>query len=644
MELLVLTGLAFCLVGPSGEARLPTRQPTKEEPGGSEPTKDPSLFASKRPDSASPEGMLKPMLEHKRHVKAEEEEKGPPGTGHLRTRKTKVAARSHSELSQASRPHGKSPTRSHRKGLSRHRSHSRKFREQEGKPMYLKIDVAKRKEGKAESLPPALSQSRKKKTLLREVTGSREERKSRKLGGGDSKVVKLRKQEMKKTIKAVTWQLHQKALDWSQNTSNLDVFQKDLGSSRGDVPFFHQSIVLPSLRPGEGMAFLPATCHLSEATISCSNVNLKAIPLLSDRNLKTLYLAENEISKIPGETFNGVPNLEWLDLSKNKLETQGLHPDTFKNLTRLKRLNLDGNSLSAIPELPSSLQELKINDNVLQGLQRTSFRGLTKLLTLEAEGNQLHDGNVYPLAFYPLKSLMYLRLNENHFRGLPQGLPASLQELYLATNHIEEVTDRVLNKCQSLSLLVLSNNRIKEDCIAPQAWIDLPKLESLDLSHNRLMHVPSFLPRVLRRLILHHNQIEYIPGYVFAHMKPGLEFLHLSHNNIHDDGIHSVSFLGLRWSLVEMLLDNNKLQAIPRGLLGLKRLQVLRLSHNKIRNMPLNSVCDTRVAQDSNLTSMHLENNLIDPRQIPPTAFSCIKAYQSVVLKPQQDEEKERKD
>lgn len=54
--------------------------------------------------------------------------------------------------------------------------------------------------------------------------------------------------------------------------------------------------------------------------------------------------------------------------------------------------------------------------------------------------------------------------------------------------------------------------------------------------------------------------------------------------------------------------------------------------------MPLNSICDTRVAQDSNLISTHLENNLIDRRRIPPTAFSCIRAYHSVVLEPQQGE------
>lgn len=54
--------------------------------------------------------------------------------------------------------------------------------------------------------------------------------------------------------------------------------------------------------------------------------------------------------------------------------------------------------------------------------------------------------------------------------------------------------------------------------------------------------------------------------------------------------------------------------------------------------MPLNSICETRVAQNSSLISTHLENNLIDRRRNLPTAFSCIRVYRSVVLRPQQQE------
>ncbi|XP_061074723.1 extracellular matrix protein 2 [Conger conger] len=389
------------------------------------------------------------------------------------------------------------------------------------------------------------------------------------------------------------------------------------------------------------MESLPAGCILAESLIACGSVGMAHLPIITDLGVKTLYLADNRIGKLPFRGLSGLPNLEWLDLSKNKLEDSSLSSSIFRNLTRLRRLNLDGNGLTKIPPLPPSLEELKINDNKIKSLTPHSFRGLSKLLTLELEGNGFHDGNVSPLAFRPLRAVIYLRLDRNKFRGLPSGLPPSLQELHLSENRVEEVREGILNKSLQLKVLDLSHNRIREDRIAPRAWIHLPKLEALDLSHNKLVHVPSFLPFALRQILLHHNQIERIPGYVFGHLRPGLESLHLSHNRLVADGIHGVSFLGLYRTLTELLLDNNLLRSIPRGLLLLRNLQLLRLNYNFIRYIPLDALCDTRVSQDSPLVSVHLENNLIDRRLIPPTAFSCIKSYHSVLLRPQRDEEDE---
>ncbi|KAM9430835.1 extracellular matrix protein 2-like isoform 1-T2 [Salvelinus alpinus] len=388
------------------------------------------------------------------------------------------------------------------------------------------------------------------------------------------------------------------------------------------------------------MESLPAGCLLLESLITCGSTGMAHIPILSDQGVKTLYLADNKISKIPHQALAGLPNLEWLDLSKNKLDDSSISPDLFRILTKLRRLNLDGNNLTKVPSfLPPSLVELKINDNKILGLTPSSFKGLSKLLTLELEDNHFHDGNVSPLTFRPLKKLIYLRLEDNKFRAIPSGLPTTLQTLHLSDNRIEEVHERILNKTVNLRFLDLSYNKIREDRIAPRAWIHLLKLESLDLSHNKLVHVPSFLPVGLQQLHLHHNQIERIPGYVFGHMKPGLNLLHLSHNRLSNDGIDNVSFLGLYNTLTELLLDHNQLRSIPRGLLKLKSLQLLRLNHNVIRYVPLNSLCDTRLSDDSPLISVHLEYNLIDRRLIPPTALSCIKTYHSIILRPQSHEE-----
>ncbi|KAJ8360805.1 hypothetical protein SKAU_G00173300 [Synaphobranchus kaupii] len=407
-----------------------------------------------------------------------------------------------------------------------------------------------------------------------------------------------------------------------------------------------QSTPPPARFPGESflnstnfMESLPAGCLLSDSLIACGSVGMAHLPIIIDLGVKTLYLADNRIGKLPFRGLSGLPNLEWLDLSKNKLEDSSLSSAIFRNLTKLRRLNLDGNNLTKIPLLPASLEELKINDNKIRSLTPHSFKGLCKLLTLELEGNGFHDGNVSPLTFRPLRAIIYLRLDRNKFRAVPSGLPQSLQELHLSENRVEEVHEGILNKTLQLKVLDLSHNRIREDRIAPPAWIHLPKLEALDLSHNKLVHVPSFLPTALRQISLHHNQIERIPGYVFGHLRPGLESLHLSYNRLVDDGIHGVSFLGLYRTLIELLLDHNQLRSIPRGILLLKTLQHLRLNHNFIRYIPLDSICDTRVSEDSPLVSVHLENNLVDRRLIPPTAFSCIRTYHGILLRPQRHEE-----
>ncbi|KAM3872239.1 extracellular matrix protein 2 [Diretmus argenteus] len=390
------------------------------------------------------------------------------------------------------------------------------------------------------------------------------------------------------------------------------------------------------------MESLPHGCLLSDSLIACGSTGLAHMPIITDLGLKTLYLADNKISKIPPRALAGLPNLEWLDLSKNKLDDSSISPLLFQNLPRLRRLILDGNNLTKVPAfLPPSLVELKINDNKLSGLTPTSFKGLSKLLNLELEDNHFHDGNVSPLTFRPLKKLIYLRLEDNKFRAIPSGLPATLQELHLSDNKIEVVHAGLLNKTVNLRVLDLSHNRIREDRIAPRAWIHLMKLESLDLSHNRLVHMPSFLPVALRHLTVHHNQIVRIPGYVFGHMRPGLDSLHVSHNRLQDDGVDALSFLGLSASLSELLLDHNLLQSIPPGLLQLNNLQLLRLNHNYISYVPMNALCDTRAPEDSPLMSVHLQYNLIQRYLIPPTAFSCIRNYHSVLLHPQRLENQE---
>ncbi|XP_036752777.1 extracellular matrix protein 2 isoform X1 [Manis pentadactyla] len=395
----------------------------------------------------------------------------------------------------------------------------------------------------------------------------------------------------------------------------------------------------PSRHPGpalpQAMPRLPSSCSLSYRTISCISAHLTHIPPLMAPQITSLELIGNPITSVPDEAFNGLPNLERLDLSKNNITSAGMGPKAFKLLNKLMRLNLDGNKLVEIPsKLPSTLEELKINENNLQAIDEERLSDLNQLVTLELEGNSLSEANVNPLAFKPLKSLAYLRLGRNKFRIIPQGLPASTEELYLENNNIEEITEICFNHTRKISIIVLRYNKIEENRIAPLAWINQENLESIDLSYNRLYHVPSYLPKSLLHLVLLGNQIERIPGYVFGHMEPGLEYLYLSFNKLSDDGMDRVSFYGVYHSLRELFLDHNDLKSIPPGVPDMKALHFLRLNNNKIRNILPEQICSAEYG-DSTLGHLHLENNYIKTREISSYAFSCIRSYSSIVLKPQ---------
>ncbi|XP_028263084.1 extracellular matrix protein 2 isoform X2 [Parambassis ranga] len=383
-------------------------------------------------------------------------------------------------------------------------------------------------------------------------------------------------------------------------------------------------------------AGLPPGCDISDVTLTCENAKLTYFPPLTIPELKSLSLEGNNISSIPAEAFNGIPNLEWINLKKNKLTSAGIDPKAFKGLQMLRRLYLDGNLLETVPsDLPATLQELKISENRLRRLDENSFQGLSSLVILELEGNLLSEGNTDPLAFTPLIQLSYLRLGRNHFRTIPQGLPRSLLELHLENNMIEEISETVFNQTRNLNVVSLRHNRLDESRIAPMAWINHRNLESIDLSHNSLYLVPSYLPKSLVYLVLVGNHIERIPGYVFAHMDPGIEYLYLSYNKLDGEGIEPESFFGSYHSMVELCLDHNQLITVPSGINEMTNLHFLRLNNNNIRSIADESICDPDNSGDATLVALRLDNNYIDPKKVSPSAFSCVRSSSSVVLKPQ---------
>lgn len=506
----------------------------------------------------------------------------------------------------------------------------KKERQQEREEKEQKELEARRKE--VEELEKIIEENRRKAEEEEQLRIEEEERKQKE-EEDKRKEEEERKREEKKRQEKKRQQEHAREEEEDEDEDDDEPDEED--PLRGDVFRSPSSPFPDELSPVP--APLPLGCFISDITVSCTFAKLRTIPAVADVNIKSFDLLGNSITLIPNEAFHGMPNLERINLGKNNLTTLNIGPGAFSTLKHLKRLYLDGNSLVQIPtHLPSTLEELKLNDNNIRSIDDVILQEMPNLVTLELEGNHLSEGNIDPLAFQPLKSLSYLRLGRNKFRTIPQGLPASIEELHLEHNQIEEISETSFNQTNNLHTIILRHNKLEESRIAPLAWIYHETLESIDLSYNKLVHVPSYLPKPLLHLVLMGNQIERIPGYVFGHMEPGLEYLYLSFNKLVSDGIDPVSLFGAYHSLRELYLDHNDLENVPVGLEDMKALHTLRLNNNKIRYVSPNCLCNTEDEdEDSNLEDVHLENNYIKTRDISPYAFQCIKSYSSIVLKPQ---------
>ncbi|KAM6997213.1 leucine-rich repeat-containing protein 27-like [Tautogolabrus adspersus] len=88
---------------------------------------------------------------------------------------------------------------------------------------------------------------------------------------------------------------------------------------------------------------------ISPSEMLClSRTNLKHIPdsVLKNSKLKCLYLERNQITHVPGSLFISLPNLVWLDLRNNQIETL---PAEIGSHRCLNILLLEGNPISELP-------------------------------------------------------------------------------------------------------------------------------------------------------------------------------------------------------------------------------------------------------------------------------------------------------
>ncbi|XP_050465403.1 protein toll [Cataglyphis hispanica] len=300
--------------------------------------------------------------------------------------------------------------------------------------------------------------------------------------------------------------------------------------------------------------------NLKSLILSSNNVSYVDSDLLADlTNLTGLNLRENNLHLING-IFNHTPQLQWLELSNNDL--QSIELGTFGNLKNLTLLNLWKNRLTK--------------------LQPGIFDGLVALKTLDLNWNNMIS--LPEDIFAKLKNLEILNLSRNNFTVLPRNLLRNNMKLHTFTMSDNKRNMTLPNEffANLTELKVLNLDKNGFTSLKKDLFWGSSSLTNITLSRNYLKSLPVLIFRdlkELRELKLTFNDLEELPDYIFLNTKRLIK-LDLSKNRI--TSISNHVFDGL-YMLEELNMEENQLMIISdHSFTSLNQLKIAKFSNNRL--------------------------------------------------------------
>ncbi|XP_014359374.2 toll-like receptor 7 [Papilio machaon] len=355
--------------------------------------------------------------------------------------------------------------------------------------------------------------------------------------------------------------------------------------------------------------------------LSLQNCKLLKIPgnaFEGLRELKKLSIRSKNYDWSPNKnlelslgTFNGLKELQILDLGKNNLKS--VPSDVFCPLGNLQVLNITYNKIKSIDRIGfgkncgSGLISLDLSYNELKSLSEESeFTGLRRLQELKLQHNNITD--ISGEIFNGFPTLRILNISFNYLQSIPDGTftnTKELREIYLNNNQLYELARGVFHRLDQLLVLDLSNNQLSSAHIDGGTFVGLIRLIILNLSNNALTRIDGKTFKdlfFLQILDLRNNSIGYIEENTFLPLY-NLHTLNLAENRLHT--IDEFLFNGL-FVLSKLNLNNNLLINIhAKSFKNCSDLKELDLSSNQLTKVP------TAVWELSMLKTLDVGENLI---------------------------------
>lgn len=279
-------------------------------------------------------------------------------------------------------------------------------------------------------------------------------------------------------------------------------------------------------------------------------------------NVVKLDLSNNQLSDLPSELCEAMPNLKQVSLNNNNFK---VFPFCLTEAPRLKILDISSNNLQLQDDPPDDasrsilLEHLSLANNHLQTFPKwlaSFFPGLTSLSVSE---NELQE---FPETCEAMQFLKTLDVSKNAINSIPASFLDqfnSLESLNASYNGLTKLPESQTDCNSNLTTLRLSHNKLtgEKPFFLPRFILRLPKLKVLDISYNQLTCLPSLETWKTTQL----NQLD------------------VSYNNIQRINLDTVN--PTKWSSLERLnLRGNNLKDLPKGIGLMTSLTSLDLSDN----------------------------------------------------------------
>ncbi len=361
-----------------------------------------------------------------------------------------------------------------------------------------------------------------------------------------------------------------------------------------------------------GQSSHKAPCHTSSYgshfVVNCSNLGLDRLPLrLPWQHVIGLDASHNVIKKLTADDLRNFTQLRWLNMSSNKLEN--LDPDTFEGPgSSLTFLDLSMNLFETVPDASFApldhLESLSLSHCAVQKDLGQGFHNLTRLkhLSLTAFSFAGFRASVFSsfvpdLRVVPLEELILDFSQIDAIANFTFSRFSNLTTLSISDVLLTTIEEESFHGLVSLKYLTLSQNNIEN---VRNVFTNLPLLESLDLSSNRLVHLdPGIFDDLvmLQTLNLYPNPITRIHNGAF-HYQGNLRVLKLGGSGF-------------------LLLDT-------RALEGLISLETLHMNSAGLANL------STRNLEPlTSLNHISLDFNVLD--DLPSDTFHSVRATLRVV-------------